>query len=197
MKRVLFLFSLACLTTLFVACSEENDTVEEFPNWQENNDKYFNSLYSEASQRIAAGDKSWKILRKWSLQDSIHANTDNYVIAHVLEQGQGESSPLFTDSVAVIYSGRLLPSTSYPTGFVFDQSFVDDFNPQTAAARGFRVSSNIVDGFATALQQMHCGDRWEVYIPANLGYGTAGNSSAGVPGHSVLIFDMMLKDIIK
>ena len=44
MKRVLFLFSLACLTTLFVACSEENDTVEEFPNWQENNDKYFNAL---------------------------------------------------------------------------------------------------------------------------------------------------------
>ena len=34
MKRVLFLFSLACLTTLFVACSEENDTVEEFPNWR-------------------------------------------------------------------------------------------------------------------------------------------------------------------
>ena len=49
MKRVLFLFSLACLTTLFVACSEENDTVEEFPNWQENNDKYFNALYQRAT----------------------------------------------------------------------------------------------------------------------------------------------------
>lgn len=196
MKRVLFLFSLACLTTLFVACSEENDTVEEFANWQETNEKYFNSLYSEASQRIAAGDKSWKILRKWSLQDSIHANTDNYVIAHVLEQGQGESSPLFTDSVAVIYSGRLLPSTSYPTGYVFDKSFVGDFRPETALARGFRVSG-LTDGFATALQNMHCGDRWEIYVPAALGYGASGSSSAGIPGHSVLIFDMMLKDIIK
>ena len=196
MKRVLLILSLACLTAMFVACSEDNDTVEEFPNWQETNEKYFNSLFSEASQRIAAGDKSWKILRKWSLQDNVHANTDDYVIAHVLGQGQGESSPLYTDSVTVIYSGRLLPSTSYPTGFVFDQSFVDDFRPETALARGFRISG-LTDGFATALQNMHCGDRWEIYVSAALGYGTSGNSSAGIPAHSVLIFDMMLKDIIK
>lgn len=194
MKKGLLIFSLACLTVMFVACSEENDTVEEFPNWQETNQKYFNSLFSEASQRIAAGDKSWKILRKWSLQDSIHANTDDYVIAHVIEQGQGESSPMFTDSVAVIYSGRLLPSTSYPTGYMFDKSYDVDFRPETALARGFRISG-LTDGFATALQYMHCGDHWEIYVPSALGYGTGGSSSAGIPGHSVLIFEMMLVDM--
>ena len=195
MKRVLFLFSLVCLTTLFVACSEENDTVEEFPNWQENNDKYFNALYQRATEKTLGNP--WTAIREWSLPTDYNAQSTDHIVVRVIEKGEGTVSPLYTDSVTVIYSGRLLPSTSYPTGFVFDQSFVDDFNPKTAAARGFRVSSNIVDGFATALQQMHCGDRWEVYIPANLGYGTAGNSSAGVPGHSVLIFDLMLKDIIK
>ena len=196
MKRVLFLFSLAYLTTLFVACSEENDTVEEFPNWQETNEKYFNSLFSEASQRITAGDKSWKILRKWSLQDSIHANTSDYVIAHVIEEGDGTDSPLYTDSVSVIYEGRLLPSKSYPTGYIFDKSFVGDFRPETALARGFRISS-LTDGFATALQYMHQGDHWQIYVPAELGYGTADYTSANIPGHSVLIFDLMLIDFVK
>ena len=196
MKKGLLIFSLACLTAMFVACSEENDTVEEFPNWQETNQKYFNSLFSEASQRIAAGDKSWKILRKWSLQDSIHANTNDYVVAHVISQGQGKVSPMFTDSVAVIYSGRLLPSTSYPTGYMFDKSYDVDFRPETASARGLRVSG-LTDGFSTALQYMHCGDHWEIYVPSALGYGTSGSSTAGIPGHSVLIFELMLKDIVK
>ena len=196
MKKGLLIFSLACLTAMFVACSEENDTVEEFPNWQETNQKYFNSLFSEASQRIAAGDKSWKILRKWSLQDSIHANTNDYVVAHVISQGQGKVSPMFTDSVAVIYSGRLLPSTSYPTGYMFDKSYDVDFRTETASARGLRVSG-LTDGFSTALQYMHCGDHWEIYVPSALGYGTSGSSTAGIPGHSVLIFELMLKDIVK
>lgn len=196
MKKLFQLLSLVMLTSFFVACSEENDVVEEFANWQETNEKYFNSLFSETSQRIAAGDKSWKLLRKWSLQDSVHANTSDYVIARVLEQGEG-SSPLYTDSVKVIYSGRLLPSKSYPSGYVFDRSFVNDFNPKTAAARGFRVSSNIVDGFSTALQHMRRGDRWLIYVPSELGYGTLGNADAKVPAHSVLIFELMLKDIIQ
>lgn len=196
MKKLFQLLSLVILTSFFVACSEENDVVEEFANWQETNEKYFNSLFSETSQRIAAGDKSWKLLRKWSLQDSVHANTSDYVIARVLEQGEG-SSPLYTDSVKVIYSGRLLPSKSYPSGYVFDRSFVNDFNPKTAAARGFRVSSNIVDGFSTALQHMRRGDRWLIYVPSELGYGTLGNADAKVPAHSVLIFELMLKDIIQ
>ena len=118
------------------------------------------------------------------------------MIARVLEQGEG-SSPLYTDSVKVIYSGRLLPSKSYPSGYVFDRSFVNDFNPKSAAARGFRVSSNIVDGFSTALQHMRRGDRWLIYVPSELGYGTLGNADAKVPAHSVLIFELMLKDIIQ
>ena len=63
MKKLFQLLSLVMLTSFFVACSEENDVVEEFANWQETNEKYFNSLFSETSQRIAAGDKSWKLLR--------------------------------------------------------------------------------------------------------------------------------------
>ena len=51
----------------------------------------------------------------------------------------------------------------------------------------------MVDGFSTALQAMHIGDYWRVYIPSDLGYGSAGSGS-NVPGNSLLIFDLILID---
>ncbi|MBR1469807.1 MAG: FKBP-type peptidyl-prolyl cis-trans isomerase [Prevotella sp.] len=196
MKKGIFMFLLGCAATFFVACSEDNDPKEEFPNWQETNETYFNSLYSQASQRIAAGDNSWRILRKWSLQDDVPTTNSDFIIAHVVENGEGTVSPKFTDSVLVAYSGRLLPSLSYPTGYIFDNSYIGEFHPETARARGFRISG-LTDGFSTALQNMHEGDRWEIYVPAALGYGTSDYTEAKIPGHSVLIFDLMLSKICK
>ena len=194
MKKILIL-SLITAAMLLVACSEENNTAEEFPNWQQKNENYFNALYADVSKGLSSYD-SWKILRKWSLQDDVTASASDHIVVRVIENGEGTETPLYTDSVAVIYSGRLLPSTSYPTGYVFDKSYVGEFHPQTAKARGFRISG-LIDGFSTALQYMKKGDRWEIYVPANLGYGALGSSSAGIPGHSVLIFDMMLVDIYR
>lgn len=194
MKKI-FLFMLIAAVALLVACSEENNTAEEFPNWQQKNENYFNALYADVSKGLSSYD-SWKILRKWSLQDDVTASASDHIVVRVIENGEGTETPLYTDSVAVIYSGRLLPSTSYPTGYVFDKSYVGEFHPQTAKARGFRISG-LTDGFSTALQYMKKGDRWEIYVPANLGYGALGSSSAGIPGHSVLIFDMMLVDIYR
>lgn len=198
MKKMLCLLAGICfaaaMSTTLSSCSEEDNTVEEFPNWQETNEKYFNSLFADARQRAAAGDNSWKVLRQWSLQDSVHLDADDHVIAHVITQGTGVQSPLFTDSVRVMYSGRLLPSTSYPAGYVFDKTYAGDtFEPATSAVRGFLLSSSSLrDGFSTALQYMHVGDRWEVYIPYALGYGSEDYSSTGIPGYSTLIFDITL-----
>jgi FKBP-type peptidyl-prolyl cis-trans isomerase FklB len=48
----------------------------------------------------------------------------------------------------------------------------------------------VVDGFSTALQNMHIGDRWLVYIPYTLGYGTT--DSGTIPAYSTLVFDITL-----
>jgi FKBP-type peptidyl-prolyl cis-trans isomerase len=40
---------------------------------------------------------------------------------------------------------------------------------------------------------MHIGDRWEVYIPARMGYGKL--SQPGIPGGSTLVFDIELLGI--
>ena len=183
----LFLFAFLLLP---VSCSVESDEVEEFPHWEKTNTDYWNNLYAETTQRIAAGDTDWKILKKWSLPDSLHTANTQYIIVHVLNVGSGSGSPLFTDSVRVHYTGHLLPSTSYENGYQFNTSFKNGATAETSAPAQFLVSQ-LTDGFATAVQHMHIGDKWEVYVPSDLGYGDTGNGGS-IPGHSVLVFDIQL-----
>ena len=42
------------------------------------------------------------------------------------------------------------------------------------------------------LMRMHRGDRWRVYIPYQLAYGSSARSS--IPAYSTLIFDLQLED---
>lgn len=53
--------------------------------------------------------------------------------------------------------------------------------------------SDLIDGWIVAMQHMCIGDRWEVYIPAGMGYGKF--SQPGIPGGSTLIFDIELMGI--
>mgnify|MGYP004461410065 FL=1 len=53
--------------------------------------------------------------------------------------------------------------------------------------------SDLIDGWIVAMQHMCIGDRWEVYIPAEMGYGKF--SQPGIPGGSTLIFDIELMGI--
>ena len=53
--------------------------------------------------------------------------------------------------------------------------------------------SDLIDGWSIALQQMCVGDKWEVYIPAEMGYGRF--SQPGIPGGSTLIFEIELLGI--
>ncbi len=187
MALPLFLFAFLLLPT---SCSEESDEVEEFPNWEKTNTDYWNTLYSEASQRIAAGDSSWKILKKWSLPDTLHTANTQYIVVRVLNKGTGTGCPLYTDSIRVHYTGKLLPSTSYKDGYEFDTSLTNGATAENSAPAQFLVSQ-MTDGFATAVQHMHIGDRWQVYVPSDLGYGSVGSGST-IPGYSVLVFDVQL-----
>ena len=178
------------LLPLVTSCSESDNEVEEYPQWKATNEAYWQQLYSETQQKINAGDNTWKIIPKYSVVADEDLARDEYIIVHVIEEGKGAGCPLYTDTVSVNYSGRLLPSTSYSGGYQFDASYTGAYNPGTARPTSFAVSG-VVDGFATALQKMHIGDRWEVYIPYSLGYGSS-NESSSIPAYSTLIFDLAL-----
>ena len=49
---------------------------------------------------------------------------------------------------------------------------------------------DLIEGWIIAMQQMHIGDKWEIYIPAEMGYGKF--SQPGIPGGSTLIFEIEL-----
>jgi len=52
---------------------------------------------------------------------------------------------------------------------------------------------DLIEGWVIALQHMHIGDKWELYIPAEMGYGKF--SQPGIPGGSTLIFEIELLGI--
>ena len=80
--------------------------------------------------------------------------------------------------------------TVHYTGRTIDGRIFDDTRGGIPAA--LRLS-DLIDGWIIALQRMCIGDRWEIYIPAEMGYGKF--SQSGIPGGSTLIFDIELLGI--
>ena len=60
---------------------------------------------------------------------------------------------------------------------------------RSGAPVAFRLS-DLIEGWIIAMQQMCVGDKWEVYIPSEMGYGKF--SQPGIPSGSTLIFEIEL-----
>lgn len=202
MKKLLYIIGIVFCGVL-ASCSEDDGTVEEFADWQNKNETYWSTLYNSTLQKKASGSTSVDTIRQWSLQNQVVASglenpysPKDYIIVEKKVTGTGTELAHFTDSVAVHYQGRLIPSTTYTSGYIFDSStgWSDDYNLSIMKPTTLKINS-VVDGFATALLNMHEGDRWTVYIPYQLGYGTTQSSSSSIPAYSTLIFDITLAKI--
>lgn len=97
----------------------------------------------------------------------------------VLESGNGLGKrPSKTDKVTVHYHGMLTDGT------VFDSS-VERNEPASFPVNG------VIQGWQEALPLMSEGEKWRLFIPAELGYGDQGAGNAIPPG-ATLIFDVEL-----
>ena len=97
----------------------------------------------------------------------------------IIREGAGKK-PEMNDVTELVYHGSLIDGT------VFDSS----------KERGDTVSfapSNVISGFAEALCLMSEGSVWEIYIPAELGYGE--NPAGNIKPNSVLIFEIDLVSV--
>ena len=93
----------------------------------------------------------------------------------VLSEGVNDGRhPSPRSIVTAHYTGRTI------NGKVFDSS-------RSGVAPAFRVR-DLINGWVVALTQMHPGDRWEIYLPAEQGYGRF--NQPGIPGGSTLVFDI-------
>lgn len=95
----------------------------------------------------------------------------------IIEKGTG-AKPTKDDTVTVEYTGRLI------NGQIFDST------EKTGKPATFKVSQ-VIPGWTQILQLMPAGSIWEVYVPAELAYGT--RSVGGVIGpNETLVFKIHL-----
>lgn len=77
--------------------------------------------------------------------------------------------------------------TAHYTGWTIDGKKFDSSRDGIPIA--FRLNE-LIEGWIIAMQQMCIGDKWEIYIPSEMGYGKF--SQPGIPGGSTLIFEIEL-----
>jgi len=131
-------------------------------------------------------DKGERILKKniQDIEEYLEDNnlsaqrTDNDLYYIIEEEGNGEF-PTVTDFVEVDYHGYFLD------GEVFDSS-VDRGMPSE-----FSLTSVII-GWREGIPLFSKGGKGKLLIPSHLGYGEFGTN--GIPGETVLIFDIHLID---
>lgn len=182
-KKICLLPALLLMLLSFTSCSETNE-VDQYANWQPRNQAFLDSLQHVIDTK--SDPNLFVITPMSSTKYKIYAKkVDGYV-------GQGNPA-LFTDTVLVHYKGQLI------NGEIFDKTF-EGINPDLAfdVPRKFvvyttNVQNSILTGWTEVLQLMRKGDRWKVYIPYQLAYGTSG--SGAIPGSSTLIFDMNMVNL--
>jgi peptidylprolyl isomerase/FKBP-type peptidyl-prolyl cis-trans isomerase FklB len=156
-----------------ISCSKDDEQYKE--EWMLANQKVFNEIkskgYTELKSLGFEGSIYYKVLNK---------STDNTTI-------------LYTSKIDCYYKGwYVADSKEYgiTTNKVFDQCIKGESPVAT-----FTVSSGLINGWKTALQYMHPGDKWEIWIPYQLGYGSTGNVNAytgvvSIPPYTTLVFEL-------
>lgn len=172
MKKPLILAVLSFAAIVAVNLTSCNDTDyktwHDYTDWREANDAWYQEQkVSGKYQRYSpAWNEELEVLMRWENDRNATA---------------GNLSPLFTSTVKVKYIGYLYDGTP------FDSSYnnIDSVSVFTPSA--------LIDGWQIALEQMHVGDKVEVIVPYEAGYGNA--FSGSVNPFSMLRFEMELKDI--
>ena len=101
--------------------------------------------------------------------------TASGLLYKVIKEGKGEK-PTATSNVKINYKGTLIDGKQF------------DANKNTTMNVG-----QVVPGFREALMLMTPGSTYQVYIPAELGYGL--RQTGSIPVNSTLIFDIDLLDV--
>ncbi len=128
-------------------------------------------------RQYAQANREW--LAAKSKEEGVH-QLPGGVCYKVIAEGKGDGKhPTLGSVITAHYTGKTI------NGKKFDSS-------RGGVPLAMRLR-DLIGGWVAAVQQMCAGDRWEVYIPAELGYGKY--AQPGIPAGSTLIFDIELISI--
>lgn len=132
----------------------------------------------------------------------INSETGNGKILYkVLKKGEGTEPIYFNSKVECYYKGCLIADKDgnfvadlnnvMSEGKVFDKHWKEDGDDSAICE-----VNHVVDGWTTALQHMHVGDIWEIWIPYQLGYKETGQGRE-IPPCSTLVFQLEVASIVE
>lgn len=98
----------------------------------------------------------------------------------VLKSGTGKT-PKASDTFVANYKGTLIDGTEFDSSYKRGEPLELPVN-------------RVIPGWTEALQLMKVGDKWQLFIPANLAYG-ARQAGPLITPNSTLIFEMELLDV--
>ena len=132
------------------------------------------SRMKKSKGQYAQANKDW--LEAKAKEEGVKALPKGIYYKVLSEGNQSSPQPSVRSIITAHYTGKTID------GKTFDSS-------RGGVSLACRLC-DLIEGWIIAMQQMHIGDKWEVYIPAEMGYGKF--SQPGIPGGSTLIFEIEL-----
>lgn len=176
----------------FVACSDGEDE----NSWWLPVDEAWRTANTQAFE-ARANDEGIEYINSQS--------NNGRILYKILKKGEGTEPIYFTSQVECYYKGCFIADEDgnyiqnrdsvLSQGEVFSSALREnDDDPFT-----FTVGTDVVDGWTTALQHMHEGDVWEIWIPYSLGYGVNGyvNSGDTIKPYTTLVFQIEVANIVE
>ena len=175
LKGLFLSFSLILSLGLLTAC-DQNAPDEAKSEYRVKNEKYVEDISADAAYRKLAFDFSPYAVY--------------YKVIQGLSEGAKAQRPLQNSQVEYKYtlkliSGEVLETDEIVKSWIYRQE-------------GNQRPESMIRGMQLALQHMSVGEKWEVVIPWQLGYGAytyGGSSSSSIPAFSTLIFEVSLLSI--
>ena len=166
------IINLIALSILFISFASCNKS-EDISGWRDANIDAYN-----------------KITKNTQYKALTTSSGPSGVYYKIIKSGEGTENPFQTSTVKICYKG------TYYDGVVFDAGTGESETPMEFTCNKF------VRGFSFALQNMVVGDKWEVWIPYYLGYGTEGYTISSyysyqtiIKGYTTLVFEVELVSI--
>lgn len=205
-KCLLYLSLFLFLSVGFAACDEVEE-VGEYDNWEPRNTAFIDSIHALAADRLLPLNAAQEEADKFEPGEMFGLETTasttagkQYVYCKKIVKNTAGAVPVYTNTVETHYYGTLITGDSFQGTFegygATDRGVLD---PETKAPTAFDSPTAYSvsgaywgTGWVSALQYMHVGERWMLYIPYQSGYGT-GTSS--LLENSAFTYDLQLESI--
>lgn len=205
-KCLLYLSLFLFLSVGFAACDEVEE-VGEYDNWEPRNTAFIDSIHALAADRLLPLNAAQEEADKFEPGEIFGLETTasttagkQYVYCKKIVKNTAGAVPVYTNTVEAHYYGTLITGDSFQGTFegygATDRGVLD---PETKAPTAFDSPTAYSvsgaywgTGWVSALQYMHVGERWMLYIPYQSGYGT-GTSS--LLENSAFTYDLQLESI--